>query len=185
MIIYLRLEAVCMEILIFSDSHGRVEGMKQAIARQIKRPELILHLGDGAGDLEYLSTRGIPTLSVRGNCDLFTVEGFVPEERTLDELGHRILMVHGHRYGVKGGVGALLSHAAELGADVVLYGHTHIPNEVCIPAGEVVGGVALSRPLYLFNPGSIGRNEDGEGLSFGTLSLTKASVLLSHGRVRI
>ncbi len=174
-----------MEILIFSDSHGRVEGMKRAIERQPKKPDLVLHLGDGAGDLEYLPMRGIPSLSVRGNCDLFTVSGYVPEERTLDELGHRILIVHGHRYGVKGGAGSLLSHAAELGADIVLYGHTHIPHETCIPAGETVGGVTLTRPLYLFNPGSIGRNEDGAGLSFGTLSLTKTNVLLSHGRVKI
>ena len=46
-----------MEILIFSDSHGRVEGMQRALDRQPKRPDLILHLGDGAGDLEYLHCR--------------------------------------------------------------------------------------------------------------------------------
>ena len=174
-----------MEILVFSDSHGRVEGMRRALTAQVKRPDLLLHLGDGAGDLEYLPTRGVPTLAVRGNCDLFTVSTPVSEEFVLEELGHKILMTHGHRFGVKGGMGGLLTHAVEIGADIVLFGHTHLPQESCIPAGETIGGKTLTRPIYLFNPGSIGRNEDGEGLSFGTISLSKDSVLLSHGRVRI
>ncbi|MBQ9760235.1 MAG: YfcE family phosphodiesterase [Clostridia bacterium] len=174
-----------MEILIFSDSHGRVEGMRRAIALQPRKPDLIVHLGDGAGDLEYLHTRGIPVLSVRGNCDWFTVATSIPEEQVWEELGHKIVILHGHRYGAKSGVGGMLSHAASIGADIVLYGHTHIPSETCVPAGEVVGGVTLERPIYLFNPGSIGRNEQGEGLSFGTLSLTDRHVLFSHGVVKI
>lgn len=174
-----------MELLIFSDSHGRVEGMCHALQAQIRKPDLILHLGDGAGDLEYLPHRAIPMLSVRGNCDLFTVSANISEEFCLEELGHKILMVHGHRYGVKSGMGALLSHAAKIGADVVLFGHTHIPYEECVPAGELIGGITLARPIYLFNPGSIGRNEQGEGLSFGTISLSKEHVLLSHGNIRI
>ena len=174
-----------MEILVFSDSHGRVEGMRRALTLQVKRPDLILHTGDGAGDLEYLQTRGVPTLAVRGNCDLFTVSAHLTEDFVFEELGHKILMTHGHRYGIKGGMGGLLTHAVEIGADIVLFGHTHIPHESCIPVGETIGDKILTRPLYLFNPGSIGRNEDGEGLSFGTISLTEKSVLLSHGRVRI
>ena len=89
-------------------------------------------------------------------------------------------MVHGHRYGVKSGMGALLSHAAARDADIVLFGHTHIPHEECIPVGTEIGGVVLTRPMYLFNPGSIGRSGTP---SFGTLSLTKDTVLLSHGEL--
>lgn len=171
-----------MEFLIFSDSHGRVEGMQRALRAQIRRPDLILHLGDGVGDLDYLQTRGTPTLGVRGNCDWFTVSLPINEELCFEELGHRILMVHGHRYGVKSGVGSLLVHAAARGADIVFFGHTHIPHEECIPAGTELGGVVLNRPMYLFNPGSVGRSSTS---SFGTLSLTEDTVLFSHGEVII
>ena len=174
-----------MEFLIFSDSHGRVEGMQRAIQKQIKRPDLIVHLGDGAGDLDYLSCARTPVLTVRGNCDLFTVSQQVPEERTIEEMGHKILIVHGHRYFVKESFTALIVHAAEIGADIVLYGHTHVPQEDRLAAGSEIGSVKLERPMYLFNPGSIGRNVDGGGVSFGTLSLTDRAVLFSHGRIRI
>ena len=170
------------ELLVFSDSHGRAEGMRRAYDAQIRRPDLIVHLGDGAREFEALFDPSVPTLSVRGNCDLFGVED-LPEERMTEEAGHRILLVHGHRFGVKGGLWALISHAVECGADIVLFGHTHCPTEYCIPAGEVIRGVRLSRPLYLFNPGSIGKNEDGLGPCFGTVTLRGNAVLFSHGRI--
>lgn len=171
------------ELLIFSDSHGREDGMMRALAAQPRRPDLLLHLGDGAGEFAALSTFGTPKLSVRGNCDLFGARD-LPEELITEECGHRILLVHGHRFGVKGGLGALISYAARNGVDIVLYGHTHRAQETCIPAGEMIGGAELTRPLYLFNPGSIGKNEDGEGLSFATLSLRGNGVLFSNGRIR-
>lgn len=174
-----------MEILVFSDSHGKTEGMRRALRAQIKRPDLILHLGDGAGDLEYLSMRQIPSVSVRGNCDWFTVATHLAEERCFEEMGYKIFMTHGHRYGVKSGVRELLTRAVELGADIVLFGHTHQPYEETIPAGTVVCGVTLEHPLYLFNPGSIGRMETRNGLSFGTVTLTKNGILTAHGTVEI
>lgn len=170
------------ELLVFSDSHGRVEGMLRAYEAQIRRPDLIVHLGDGAREFGSMLPSGVPTLSVRGNCDLFGAEN-LPEEILTEEAGHRILLLHGHRFGVKGGLGALISHAVDRDADIVLFGHTHCPTEYCIPKGEVIRGMRLERPLYLFNPGSIGKNEDGLGLCFGTASLRRDQVLLSHGRI--
>ena len=169
------------EVLVFSDSHGKSAGMLRALAAQIKRPDLILHLGDGARDLGEIADPGVPMLSVRGNCDLFACDS--PEELITEECGHRILITHGHRFGVKGGVGGLISYAVKQEVDIVLFGHTHCPYELCIPRGEELYGTKLQRNLYLFNPGSIGRNEDGQGLSFGTISLQRGAVLLSHGRV--
>lgn len=171
-----------MEILIFSDSHGRIEGMMRAIEAQIKRPDLILHLGDGVREVEYLRESGIPVLAVRGNCDLFGASSEIGESFCFEELGHKIFMTHGHRFGVKSGVGGLVSHAAQIGADIVLFGHTHRPLEQRIDTGYEIGGKTISRPMYLFNPGSIGSGRTGgDALSFGTLSLTKTHVLFSHG----
>ncbi len=172
-----------MELLIFSDSHGRAENLLAAEARQIKRPDAILFLGDGARDLSHLSIHDIPVWAVRGNCDWSSSDLADKTERLLHLEGHTLLMTHGHEWGVKGGLGALIAHAADVGADIVLFGHTHKPTLQTIAAGEQIGKTVLSRPLYLFNPGSIGFNEDGEGYSFGTLAIKGETVLFGHGRL--
>lgn len=167
-----------MEFLIFSDSHGSAQNMTAAIDRQIKMPDAVLFLGDGARDLDRLFLCDIPIWAVRGNCDWSSSDYADKTERTLYFEGHTILLCHGHEWGVKGGMGALIAHAAEVGADIVLFGHTHTPTLQTIAAGEQVKGITLTRPMYLFNPGSIGY----EG-SFGTLTLKGESVLLSHGKL--
>ena len=165
-----------MEILIFSDAHGRREGMQEAIARQVGRVDAIFFLGDGLRDAYALDH---PSLyAVRGNCDWFSEEN-APTEIIMSLEGHTILATHGHAYGVKSGRGALIAHAAEVGADIVLFGHTHQPLSEEIPAGSVIGQRTLTRPMYLFNPGSIGTG----GRSFGTLLLCRDTVLLAHGEL--
>ena len=165
-----------MEFLIFSDSHGSVSNMSEALSRQVKSPDAIIFLGDGARDIDNLFVVDTPIWAVRGNCDGASSDLADKTERLLHFEGHTILMVHGHEWGVKSGYGALIRHAVEVDADIVLFGHTHTPVEQVIPKGEAVGKLVLSRPLYLFNPGSIGY--DG---SFGTLTLKGESVLFSHG----
>ena len=116
---------------------------------------------------------------VRGNCD-FAVSQWedAPEEQLLHFEGHTLLLTHGARYGVKSGTGLLETAAAQKGADVVLFGHTHEPYLHSVAAGERVGERTLSRPMTLFNPGSI-----GYGGSFGHLLLTGETILLSFGSV--
>ena len=164
-----------MELLIFSDSHGGAYQMEQALSRQVTRPGAICFLGDGLRDTEVLDDRGVLLWTVRGNCDYGPLFEDTPTERTVDLLGHRILLTHGHRFFVKSGYGALLSHAMELGADIVLFGHTHAPISLCVEAGERIGNFVTERETYLFNPGSIGQG------FFGTLHLTENAVLFSHG----
>ena len=171
-----------MEILIFSDSHGRTGGMREALARQTAPPAAVMHLGDGVRDACALELGEIPLYLVRGNCDglLYGVQGPVPEECLTSLGGHLFFLTHGHRYGVKSGLGGLIGAAVRGGADIVLFGHTHRPLLEVLPAGNEAAGVTLSRPLYRFNPGSIGQ---GGGKSFGVLTLRGESVLFSHGTV--
>ena len=151
--------------------------MQAALSRQIRPVQAVCFLGDGLRDVEALPLGRAMLYDVRGNCD-WSTQADVPTERTVSLEGHRLLLTHGHLYGVKSGIGALATYAARLGADIVLFGHTHTPCDTVIDAGEVVGGVTLTRPMHLFNPGSIGM-----GGSFGTLLLTGETVLFSHGRV--
>ena len=108
------------------------------------RPELIVHLGDCVRDAQELAGCffTIPMISVRGNCD------YAPDtEETLvvREDGVTLFITHGHRYGVKLGLDALLNSVGFSGARLGLFGHTHAA--LC----RDFGGVTL------LNPGSAGR----------------------------
>ena len=81
-------------------------------------------------------------------------------------------MCHGHRYGVKGGLGSLIASAMRKGCDIALFGHTHEPYEEYLPEYR----------LWLFNPGSIAEPSHGDP-SFGLLTLTPDNVLFSHGGI--
>lgn len=168
-----------MEFLCLSDSHGRAKNIIEAFARQIKRPDGIIFLGDGLRDLSYCDFLDVPVYSVRGNCDsmLYPIELRSTEERILDFYGKKIMLTHGHKYDVKSGLSRLVYAAAEKNVDVVIFGHTHIPMEEYIDSED---SDILNKPLYLMNPGSIG-GFDGD---FGVLTVTeKGDILLSHGKL--
>ena len=155
--------------------------MQAVYRRQVRVPDAVLFLGDGLRDLDAGDFPHSTLFAVQGNCDMtprMADGAAVESELLLSFEGYRLLLAHGHRYHVKSGMGAILSRALCAGADLVLFGHTHMPVCERIPEGTVVGGVEISRPIYLFNPGSL-----GQGGSFGTLSLCGEQVLFSHGRV--
>lgn len=171
-----------MNLLVFSDSHGRGSNMLEALSRQIKKPDAIIFLGDGLRDVSYCEFGDIPLFAVSGNCDTFSFYGKgIAEDQIIMTLGgKRIMMTHGDRYGVKGGLGRLAKAADEKGADIVLFGHTHLPLSVYLPEGDEGFGFALRKPLYLFNPGSIG----GYDRSFGCVTIdARGGVLTSHGNI--
>lgn len=166
-----------MKALIFSDSHGRTRAMKAAIDCQLSTPDAIFFLGDGLRDTEDPIFELSTLYAVRGNCDWFAGYSDIPNERVMQWAGQTLLLTHGHEYNVKSGTGALLLRAMDVGADIVLFGHTHEPICERIPAGTILrGGRAYPKDIWLFNPGSIGM--DG---SFGTLSVRGSNFLLSHG----
>ena len=156
-----------MNILILSDTHGHADRIQALLDRPSVRPDAILFAGDGIRDFQYLSLP-CPLYTVMGNNDLIcsAIRGAIPpSELTLDLDGCRIFMTHGHRHGVKETPSHLLRYAMGKKADIVIYGHTHEPYHEYIPAGESIGNEVTSRPMWLFNPGSLG---DWRG-SFGSL----------------
>lgn len=167
-----------MDALILSDSHGKAYNLKEVLARQKRGLDLLIHLGDGLRDLDAIDLPTLPPFyAVKGNCDFFDFSlSFPYQEEYLTAIGgHVALLTHGARYGVKSGLGALLASAAQKGADLVFYGHTHTPHLEIIEKGRELGGVILPRPMYVFNPGSLAQG------SFGALTLRGDQVLLSHG----
>ena len=91
-------EGEAVNILVLSDSHGHISPMEQAVLRT--QPHLILHLGVCWRDGESLHRRfpHIPFDQVPGNCD-FRPEA--PAEKLLFHGDKRIIVCHGHTYGVK------------------------------------------------------------------------------------
>lgn len=115
--------------------------MEQAF--QLENPDHVIHLGDHIGDAEEFSRNHpmVPVLMVRGNCD-YVAAG---REEVLTEFqGHRFLICHGHRYGVKSGLLRYGLAAREKQADVALFGHTH--QSFC----------ELENDTWFLNPGSCG-----------------------------
>jgi putative phosphoesterase len=153
--------------------------MYTAFLKQIKRPDAVIFLGDGLRDLTYCRFGDVPVLSVKGNCDTFTVGmDDVDDEIVMTLGGKRIMMVHGDLYSVKSGFARLVMAADEKGADIVLFGHTHEPFSLYLDAEDNGFGLKLKKPLYLFNPGSIG----GYHSSFGCIEIRDSGeVMLSHG----
>ena len=171
-----------MNLLVFSDSHGRGSNMLAALSRQIKRPDAIVFLGDGLRDISYCEFGEIPILAVTGNCDVFTFfgKGNAEDEIVMSLGGKRIMMTHGDRYAVKNGLARLVLEADRKDVDIVLFGHTHTPVALYIDKDENGFGLKLKKPMYLFNPGSVG----GYDATFGTVEITgNGEVLLSHGRI--
>ena len=133
-----------MRIAVFSDSHSALSFMRRCMVAL--KPEAVIHLGDHYDDAEALAQehRDIPFHIVPGNCDKYRCPLNAPEVLCYDVGGVRMFMTHGHRHGVKSGIGALLADARRSGAKAVLYGHTHQAD------------CHQEDGLWVLNPGSCG-----------------------------
>lgn len=175
-----------MKLIIISDSHGRYERIAELIELH-RDADALVFLGDGVRDLyragAYSSSATV--YAVKGNCDFSSVfvpdgQGNVPNELVFSLDGFRFYAIHGHTKGVKMGLDSALAAAVGRGADVLLFGHTHEPLEKYFPEGANMGGRILDRPLYLFNPGSLGESHDGRA-HFGLVEIRDGNILFSHG----
>lgn len=144
-------------VLVLSDSHGNVGNMIRAVKRE--EPDIILHLGDCVVDADALRREfpHITMVNVPGNCDFSRGD----TERLIDIDGYKVLMCHGHTYGVKLSYMHLELHAKEIGADLALFGHTHKLFY------DKHNGLAM------MNPGSIGAPLWGCMPSYGIITFDK------------
>lgn len=149
-------------VLVVSDSHGRTEYLKEAIEKV--EPDLMIHCGDTEGQDDYISSlfQG-PIYFVRGNCDNFSKKS---EKLCLTLGAHKVMITHGHRYGVGFDLQNIEYAAESEGADVVLFGHTHVPLLIQEADGMVVmnpGSIALPRgEVHRPSYGVILVDENGE-----------------------
>jgi len=155
-------------VVVFSDSHGRLEFVLKAL-KEAGRVDLVLHAGDLYRDAIGLAAEtGLPVKAVLGNCDRL-VEG--PVEELIDLAGRRILLVHGHIGWNGHWQSKIVERAREIGAEAVVFGHTHI--------AEIV----KEDGVLLFNPGSIAKPRDQARPSYGILEINEDGIKASIHRV--
>jgi putative phosphoesterase len=148
-----------VKIGVVSDTHGKLDPAVLRVFRGVAR---IIHAGD-IGRLEVVAglEAVAPVLAVEGNNDRFRR---FPEERLERLAGRRVLVRHivGELHQLRAADRAWLE---TLGADVVVFGHSHRPYRA-----------RLGRTLF-FNPGSAGPRRFSLPRSVGLL-------WLEPGRIR-
>jgi putative phosphoesterase len=128
-----------MKIGVISDTHGS-QGSIRKIVDAAGNVDLWLHAGDYSQDAQYVTAlTGDKVTAVKGNCDGQTTAKI---DEFIEVCGKRLWLTHGHRYDVKQGLYELLWWGREYEADIIVYGHSHVPELKWI--GD----------LLVFNPGS-------------------------------
>lgn len=146
-----------MRIGVMSDSHGSSRYVDRAV-ELAGEVDMWLHCGDIVEDAEYLkNSSGVPVAAVLGNNDLFA-DG-LPKEDVLEIEGHRILITHGHYYGVRYDVEELVESAIAQGCDIAIYGHTHVVYK------------RKHKGVTVINPGSVALPRDSMSPSFMVMDL--------------
>ena len=128
-----------MKILIVSDSHGDRQALLNLKEKYEHEVDAMIHCGDS--ELQHDDPVLKNFIYVKGNCDYDT---HFSNESVRDLGGYRFFITHGHLYNVRMTLQNLSYKAEEVGANIVLFGHTHY-------VGSELGD---DKVLYV-NPGSI------------------------------
>lgn len=147
-----------MRILVISDTHRRTDRAVELLYEVAKNIDAVIHLGDNVEDANFIKKNfRLPIHVVAGNCDY---GGNVPHEILLHAGGKRIFFTHGHYYDVRNNnIETIAKRAAEVNADICLFGHTHIPN------------LQIQNGIIFFNPGSLSEPRGNSRPSYGIIKI--------------
>jgi putative phosphoesterase len=149
-----------LKIGVLSDTHG-IKNIAEKAMENMKDVNMVLHAGDLVSDARHLETLKYKVHCVAGNCDCYSIE---TTEKILEIQNKRIFLTHGHIYKVKFGYEKLLVRAKQLFADVVVFGHTHLPENLYMDN------------ILFFNPGSTTLPKNGGSGTFGILEIAKGNI---------
>ena len=134
-----------MRIAVISDTHLPRDSrqLPEACVERIAVADLLLHAGDFSTleVLRELEAIGPPVAGVHGNVDSAELRRLLPAERIVDAEGMGIAMLHDA--GPRAGRLERLRRRFGERADVVVFGHSHLPLHEQAPDG-----------FQIFNPGS-------------------------------
>ena len=143
--------------------------LPDACVAELERAELILHLGDfsAASVLGELEAIGPPVVAVHGNVDDAELRRRLPGELEIGIEAATFALVHDA--GPRAGRLARL-RARFPDADVVLFGHSHLP----LHERDRVSG------FQIFNPGSPTERRRAPARTMGVAEVEGAEVRLRH-----
>mgnify|MGYP003448124801 CR=1 FL=1 len=130
---------VNVKILVVSDSHGARQTLLNLKERYEHEVDAMVHCGDSELQSDDPALQNF--IYVKGNCD---IDAHFSSESVRDIGGYRFFITHGHLYNVRMTLQNLSYKAEEVGANIVLFGHTH----------HVGSELGVDQVLYV-NPGSI------------------------------
>ena len=157
-----------MRIVVMSDSHGRVDRVKQVIEQQ-SEAELFIFLGDGTKDF-HQAMRGVPKEDwcVCGNCDYSSNDEYTILAYVKDILFY---CTHGHQWNVKYDLDQLVNEAIRKEAKVVLFGHTHEAYY------EYRDGI------HILNPGSLRHPRGSLYPTYAVIDIQGKNIVCNHIRL--
>ena len=131
-------------LVLVADTHvpNRARDLPAQLWREIERADVVIHAGDwvDVGLLDQFEARSRRLVAVFGNNDHGPLRQRLPEVARVEVEGIRLAVVH--ETGQSNGREARCS-AAYPDADVLVFGHSHIPWDTTTATG-----------LRLLNPGS-------------------------------
>lgn len=156
-----------MKIGVLSDTHMMTKYIDKAIP-YLNECDLIIHAGDNFRDSKYIhQMTKVDMIAVKGNCDFENVE----DEILFEVENKNILVCHGDKYDVKYGIDQLQKRAVELKADIVIFGHTHVP--LCLNKNGI----------NYINPGSISLPREVIYRSFIILTIENNNVNIEQIKI--
>lgn len=153
-----------MKLLIVSDSHGDDQILQTLVEHYEGQVDALIHCGDS--ELSWTDPLRSHFIIVQGNMDF---DQDFPLQETTTIADQKILVVHGHRYGVNFGLEQLSLLAQEQAANLVFYGHTH--QLACV----------MDQGRLFLNPGSISQPRG----RFVSLRGTYAIVEVADGQIQV
>lgn len=151
-----------MRIGVVSDTHGNSKFFRAAL-KQMGQIDLLIHAGDHYQDAVAMGREaGVEIIAVAGNCD-WSVPGRCEVELELE--GYRVLVTHGHLYGAKSGNAKLIEKLKQGKYDLIIYGHSHMPEITHLPEG------------FLLNPGSLASPRGASSRSYGVVEISKGGII--------
>lgn len=136
------------KVLIVSDTHGS-NSILTEIVKAEKPFDLLVHCGDAeCSEGHLIAITDTPVYVVEGNNDFFYN---LSRRVEFDWEGKHILVTHGHFDKVYYGFDTIMYRAKEAKADIVMFGHTHVP---CL---REIDGVTFVNPGSLTHPRQAGR----------------------------
>ena len=144
-----------MKIAILSDTHGNKTYIDEII-NDLKMCDMIIHAGDNFSDSKYIHKQTqVGMMAVKGNCDYDNVES----DLLFEVENKKIFLTHGDRYRVKMDINTIEKKAKEVDADIVVFGHTHVPFKL-----------EKDNILYI-NPGSLSLPRSVDYRSYAVLNI--------------